>query len=165
MGATGAVSALRGSELPYGGLAQHHFLGSHEGAYTPFWFDATTAARIGAENELVVRVAGLSRKTDVDGQPLQQAPASKQSWYYIESGLWGDVAVEAVPLLSCHDVVIQPDLRREAVGVEIAIRNAHPGPRSVELSLGVRSPVRETSLRPARARHDSAGGYEIRLPA
>ena len=118
-----------------------HFLGSHEGAYTPFWFDATAAARIGAENELVVRVAGLSRKTDVDGQPLQQAPASKQSWYYIESGLWGDVTLEAVPLLSCHDVVIQPDLRREAVGVEIAIRNAHPGPRLVELSLGVRSPA------------------------
>lgn len=120
------------------------FLGSHEGAYTPFWFDATDAARVGAENELVVRVAGLSRTREIDGQPLQQAPASKQSWYYIESGLWGDVALEAVPLLSCHDVVIQPDLRRESVGVEVAIRNAHQDARRVQLWLDVRSPSGDT---------------------
>jgi beta-galactosidase len=121
------------------------FLGSHEGAYTPFWFDATAAARIGAENELVVRVAGLSRKNDVDGQPLQQAPASKQSWYYIESGLWGNVTLEAVPLLSCHDVLVRPNLRQEAASVEIAIRNAHPGARTVELSLDVRSPAEDAA--------------------
>ena len=117
-----------------------HYLGSHEGAYTPFRFEATPAVRIGSENELVVRVAGLSRKSDIDGQPLQQAPASKQSWYYIESGLWGDVSLEAVPLLSCHDVVMQPDLRREAVGLEVVIRNAHQSARPIELSLDVLSP-------------------------
>ena len=118
-----------------------HYLGSHEGAYTPFRFDATMAVRIGSANELVVRVAGLSRKSDIDGMPLQQVPASKQSWYYIESGLWGDVSLEAVPLLSCHDVVMQPDLRREAVGVEVVISNAHQNARAVELSLDVLSPV------------------------
>ncbi|MGH2614579.1 MAG: glycoside hydrolase family 2 protein [Thermomicrobiales bacterium] len=117
------------------------YLDSHEGAYTPFWFDATPAARIGAENELVVRVAGLSRTREIDGQPLQQAPDSKQSWYYIESGLWGDVSLEAVPLLSCHDVVVQPDLRQEAVGIEVVIRNAYQDARQVALSLGVHSPT------------------------
>ena len=122
-----------------------HYLGSHEGAYTPFRFDATSAARIGAENELVVRVAGLSRKRDIDGMPLQQMPASKQSWYYIESGLWGDVSLEAVPRLSCHDVAIQPDLRREAVGVEVVIRNAHASACPVALSLDVLSPAGEVA--------------------
>jgi beta-galactosidase len=118
-----------------------HYLGSHEGAYTPFWFNATAAARIGDENELVVRVAGLSRTSEIDGQALQHAPASKQSWFYIESGLWDDVALEAVPLLSCHDVFVQPDARREAAVVEIVIRNAHQDARPLVMSLEVRSPT------------------------
>ena len=68
------------------------FAGSHEGAYTPFHFDITELAQAGRENEIIVRVAGLSRAGPVDGQVLVQAPASKQSWYYEESGLWGEVS-------------------------------------------------------------------------
>jgi len=89
------------------------YLGSHEGSYTPFSFDATAVARTGDDNELVVRVAGLSKHQDVDGQPLLQAPISKQHWFYTESGLWGDVLLEAIPVLSFHDAVIQPDVRNE----------------------------------------------------
>lgn len=118
-----------------------HYLGSHEGAYTPFRIEATAAARIGDENELVVRVAGLSRTRAIDGMPLLQTPASKQSWYYTYSGLWDDVSLEAVPPLSCHDVVTQPNARQEWVGVEVITRNAHQEARPVELSLTVRSPL------------------------
>jgi beta-galactosidase len=117
------------------------FLGSHEGSYTPFWFDVTEAARIGDENELVVRVAGLSKRQDVDGQPLLQAPISKQHWFYTESGLWGDVLLEAIPVLSIHDVVIQPDVRNEKAIVEVVTSNAHDGIRSAMLALAIRSPA------------------------
>ena len=117
------------------------FLGSHEGSYTPFWFDVTEAARLGDENELVVRVAGLSKHQDVDGQPLLQAPISKQHWFYTESGLWGDVLLEAIPVLSIHDAVIQPDVRNEKVVVEVVTSNAHDGIRSATLALAIRSPA------------------------
>jgi hypothetical protein len=117
------------------------FLGSHEGSYTPFWFDVTEATRFGDENELVVRVAGLSKRQDVDGQPLIQAPISKQHWFYTESGLWGDVHLEAIPLLSIHDAVIQPDVRDEKVVVEVVTSNADDGIRTVMLALAIRSPA------------------------
>ena len=117
------------------------FLGSHEGSYTPFWFDVTEAARLGDENELVVRVAGLAKHQDVDGQPLLQAPISKQHWFYTESGLWGDVLLEAIPVLSIHDAVIQPDVRNENVVVEVVTSNAHDGIRSATLALAIRSPA------------------------
>jgi beta-galactosidase len=117
------------------------YLGSHEGSYTPFSFDATAAARTGDENELVVRVAGLSKHQDVDGQPLLQAPISKQHWFYTESGLWGDVLLEAIPVLSIHDAVIQPDVRNEKVKVEVVTSNAHDGIKSVTLELAIRSPA------------------------
>ena len=51
------------------------YVGSHEGAYTPFSFDVTSAIRAGAENQLVVRVAALSKTRDVDGMALAQSPA------------------------------------------------------------------------------------------
>src|SRR5918994_1564004 len=117
------------------------FLGSHEGSYTPFWFDVTEAARLGDENELLVRVAGLSKHQDVYGQPLLHVPISKQHWFYTESGLWGDVLLEAIPVLSIHDAVIQPDVRNEKVVVEVVASNAHDGIRSATLALAIRSPA------------------------
>jgi beta-galactosidase len=117
------------------------YLGSHEGSYTPFSFAAALAVRLGEENELVVRVAGLSKHQDVDGQPLLQAPISKQHWFYTESGLWGDVWLEAIPSLSIHDVLIQPDVRNEKVIVEVVTRNALAGIKSAMSALAIRSPA------------------------
>ena len=76
------------------------YVGSHEGAYTPFRFDVTSLAHAGAENQLVVRVAALSKTEDVDGMVLRQSPASKQSWYYTHGGLWGEVYLEALPRIA-----------------------------------------------------------------
>src|SRR5262245_61712182 len=43
------------------------YVGSHEGAYDPFGFDVTSMCRLRADNELVVRVAGLAKTGTVDG--------------------------------------------------------------------------------------------------
>lgn len=116
-------------------------IGSHEGAYTPFSFDVTRAVRFGSsENELVLRVASLSKREDVDGMALIQSPASKQSWYYTHGGIWGDVALEARPLLSCHAVIVEPDPHQEVVLLELAIQNGHPESRRLDLALEVARP-------------------------
>ncbi len=113
------------------------YLGSHEGAYTPFSFDATAAARLGSENELVVRVSGLSKGAEVDGLALRHAPASKQSWYYTYSGLWGAVTLLALPRVSLAGLAIEPDLARERVGVELTVRNAGEAHRPLDITLQV----------------------------
>ena len=116
------------------------YVGSHEGAYTPFWFDVTSLVRPGADNEVVVRVAALSKTRDVDGMVLRQCPASKQSWYYTYGGLWGEVYLEAVPLLSCRSAFVEPDLRQETALVEVALRNAGTESRPAHVHLGILAP-------------------------
>ena len=113
------------------------YVGGHEGAYTPFGFDAAWAARVGSENELVVRVTALSKTRDVDGMVLQQSPASKQSWFYTYGGLWGDVYLEALPLLSFQAVAVEPDLRREEVLVDVSIHNRHTEWQPADLLLQI----------------------------
>jgi len=113
------------------------YAGSHEGAYTPFDLDVTSWVRTGADNELVVRAAALSKTRDVDGMVLIQSPASKQSWYYTHGGVWGDVVLEALPPVSCGSVIIDADLRRELGLVELAVDNGMVESRRVDVTLEV----------------------------
>jgi hypothetical protein len=137
------------------------YIGGHEGAYTPFAFDITRALRTGADNALVLRVASLSKTGPVDGLLLHQCPASKQLWYYIEAGLWGDVYLEARPPLWCEAVSVEPDLERRNVLVEVEARNGQATPRQAALRLVVtdaagRAAVEATStvaLLPGATRH------------
>ncbi len=115
------------------------YLGSHEGAYTPFSFDVTPVVRAGAENELVVRVASLAKGHEVDGMALAQCPASKQSWYYTHGGLWGPVYLEALASLSCQAITAVPDLAGERVLAEVVVANAEAESR-LDLRLEVTGP-------------------------
>ena len=141
VGATGALLRFGGASYRTDVWLNGSFLGSHEGSYTPFWFDATAAARIGDENELVVRVAGLSKHQDVDGQPLLAGAHFQAALVLYRKRPVGRRPLEAVPSLSIHDAVIQPDVRNEKVIVEVVTRNAHDGVRSATLALAVRSPA------------------------
>ncbi|MEP7356846.1 MAG: glycoside hydrolase family 2 TIM barrel-domain containing protein, partial [Anaerolineales bacterium] len=119
------------------------FAGSHEGAYTPFYFDVTDLVRHGADNELIVRVAGLMRTRAVDGQVLVQAPASKQSWYYEYTGLWGEVSLEARPRVSIESIHVEPDLRGEKAMVEVAVANRSEAAQGANLGLNLYGPSGE----------------------
>jgi beta-galactosidase len=101
------------------------YIGHHEGAYTSFRIDITEKLSAALECELVVRVAALSRTTAVDGMVLTQTPASKQSWYYANGGLWGEVTLEARPRLTIDTIAISPDLVREVAEVDVALLNRH----------------------------------------
>ncbi len=107
------------------------YAGSHEGAYTPFRFDITDCLRWSEENQLVVRVASLSKARAVDGIWLHEAPAAKQSWYNPFGGIWGNISLEALPALSCHSVRATPDLQRRQVRVDVWLQNALPEARVV----------------------------------
>lgn len=116
------------------------FVGSHEGGYTPFWFDISNPIHFGVEHNLVVRVMALSKSGPVDGMLLEQTPLSKQSWHYVYGGLWGRVSLMAVPHVSCQSVNIDPDLRSERAKVEVNVQNALDESRQVNLYLRVIDP-------------------------
>jgi beta-galactosidase len=117
------------------------YLGNHEGAYTPFWFDVTQSLMPGKENELVLRVASLSKTKPVDGILLKHVPASKQSWYYTHGGPWGNVWLESRPWVYIHKLVLEPDLRRENVLVEVVLNNRLCGVQKLQLDTLVASPA------------------------
>ena len=116
------------------------FVGAHMGAYTPFSLDVTSFIHTDSSNELIVRVAALSRTKDVDGMVLKFLPASKQGWYYVFGGIWGKVVLEALPLVSCEAVAIFPDLYREIAEVEVALNNRHLNFCQASLRLQILAP-------------------------
>ena len=116
------------------------FIGSHEGGYTPFWFDVSGFVQPGRESTLVVRVAALSKKRDVDGMNLYQAPLSKHSWYYVYGGLWGHVSLVGLPKLACQTITVDPDLHNERAQVDLCLNNRFDGPRQAEVRLRVTDP-------------------------
>jgi hypothetical protein len=145
-----------------------HFAGSHEGAYTPFWFDVTRFVHAGAENDIIMRVAGLSRTQAIDGQVLKHAPASKQSWLHTYSGLWGEVYLEAVPWVAVQATQVEPDYQRETALVEVSLHNRREASRTVNLGLTIVRPDGviaaelhgQVALPPGVARY----AYRVSLP-
>jgi beta-galactosidase len=116
------------------------FAGSHEGAYTPFELDVTRLLRAGAENDIVVRVASLSRTRTVDGMLLKHVPAAKLSWHYIYGGLWGEVYLEARPWLAVDGAHVEPDLQRETALVEVTLHNRRAENRMVMVTCRIFRP-------------------------
>ncbi|HVG20804.1 MAG TPA: glycoside hydrolase family 2 TIM barrel-domain containing protein [Blastocatellia bacterium] len=83
-------------------------IGTHEGGYTPFSFDATEAARQGP-NELLVRVTDppMDEKENRARFPemmYNEIPHGKQNWYVQTGGIWQPVRVDIKPALHIKDV-------------------------------------------------------------
>jgi beta-galactosidase len=116
------------------------FVGAHMGAYTPFSLDVTSFLHGDSSNELIVRVAALSRTKSVDGMVLKFLPAAKQGWYYVFGGIWGKVTLEASPLVSCEAIAVFPDLYREIVELGVELNNRHPNFSQAILRLQILAP-------------------------
>ncbi len=122
------------------------FAGSHEGGYTPFSMDVTALVFLGQENQVIVRVAALSKKKSVDGILLQHAPVSKQSWYYVYGGIWGQVFIEACPRVAIETISVDPCLRQEQAQVKVALHNRGVEYRQVDLHIQIYDPAGEVVL-------------------
>jgi len=102
-----------------------HYLGYHEGAWTPFALDATDALQAGQVNTLVVRVDDPGWGTRLDIVPWGLA----DWWNY--GGITGPVSIEGTPSLSVVRADVTPHLDGADVGVVLWNRG---GPQA-ELSL------------------------------
>src|SRR5947209_7914558 len=119
-------------------LVNGRIIGSHEGGYTPFSFDITSAVHTGA-NEIAIRVIDPPMN-EAENRELfpdmmyNEIPHGKQNWYVQNSGIWQGVRLEFCPALYVDRVDLTPriDGSFEAVvrlaGVALTsadVRDAH----------------------------------------
>jgi len=95
-------------------------LGDHEGGYTPFAFDATSAARIGT-NLVAVRLVDPHGPEGFGDFKPRQIPSAKEHGYFSFAGLWGSVSVVGTSRDYIADVFAQPDIRRKRVAVDVTV--------------------------------------------
>lgn len=101
--------------------------GGHEGGYTPFEFDVTDSLRFDQSNEIEVRVVDPSPGKPCEGFEFEDIPHGKQSWYGNCSGIWQSVRLEARAAVHITRVVIDPDIDRSVVRVEVFLNRAAGG--------------------------------------
>jgi len=116
------------------------YVGSHEGGFTPFWFDVSNIIQKNRENVLVVRIATPSKENNIDGMILKHVPLSKQGWYYTYGGIWGKVFLESCPTVACQDLAVIPDLRREKAKLEITVNNRSAQVEQIAIEFAVTDP-------------------------
>lgn len=89
-------------------------IGTHEGGYTPFSFEITSAVRSGS-NELMVRVVDppmdeVQNRALFPDMMYNEIPHGKQNWYVQNSGIWQGVRIELCPSIYIERLDITPDV-------------------------------------------------------
>jgi hypothetical protein len=114
-------------------------VGEHEGGYLPFELDVTSALRLDAPNELVIRV--IDPGNDADFLPqftFAEIPHGKQSWYGPIGGIWQSVYLERRSPTHITRLRITPDVAGEQARVDL--RLSQPTDRPMGLWLNVTDP-------------------------
>ena len=93
-----------------------HFVGSHAGGYTAFFFDITEFIRIG-ENEITVAVRDES-DTSYHSRGKQREKRGG-IWYTSQSGIWQTVWLESVPEDYISSLLIVPDINERSVYITV----------------------------------------------
>ena len=128
-------------------------IGSHEGAYTPFSFDAGSALNTGTSNDLIVRVVSPGNairafpafSTDrldaaearVPELPVRELPLGKQTWYASLSGIWQSVRMELLADLSIEWLGVNADPASGLATVAWTIGPVGAEPGLLALDLGI----------------------------
>jgi hypothetical protein len=121
-------------------------VGTHEGGYTPFSFEVTSAMHPGA-NEMMIRVVDPPMN-EAENRALfpemmyNEIPHGKQNWYVQNSGIWQGVRLELCPSVYIERMDVTPNVTGE---FEVAARLAGVGltaeggilTRNVELRIRV----------------------------
>ncbi|HEX8069013.1 MAG TPA: beta galactosidase jelly roll domain-containing protein [Pyrinomonadaceae bacterium] len=196
MGVAWYRTTLHAPDLPAGWRARLRFgasdyvtevfvngqpVGAHEGGYTPFTCDITTALHAG-NNELAVRVIDppmdeRENRARFPSWLYNEIPHGKQNWYVQTGGLWQPVWLEVKPdtYITNLRVVSQRDGRVTAlvetnkflpVGVQVAQRRAHGGAQTtLDLKVRVLDPAGRSF--PLRILGGGEGGVQLggRVPA
>jgi hypothetical protein len=98
-------------------------VGTHQGGFTPFSFDVTSALRDG-ENELLVRVEDETEGWQQRGKQVRNA---RGIWYTQVSGIWQTVWLEQVPDSYIEDLKIATDAGAGSITIRPEISGGGSG--------------------------------------
>lgn len=90
-------------------------VGSHDGGYDPFTFDITDKVKVGAENEVAVKVYDPTDRWSVPRGKQVRNPGG--IFYTACSGIWQTVWLEAVNKAYIQDFRLTPDIDAETLTV------------------------------------------------
>ncbi len=90
-------------------------VGSHEGGYTPFYLDVTTAVRPGKENVLVVRT---DNRLTFDSLPVKSWKGHTAGWGYY-GGIYRDVHLAWLPRTYLFKAVVTSETKPESGTVTV----------------------------------------------
>jgi len=137
------------------------FLGSHEGGYDAFAFDASGRLHPGARQRLVVMVIDPGA-TPVHGLSLKTTPHAKESWYENHGGLLGSVALAIGDDWVVETLQLVPDPRHGALDVALSLlAPAGLGPHPLKLDVSVRADGDDTVLVHRSIRLPHAVGHAL----
>lgn len=98
-------------------------VGKHEGGYTEFSFDITSALKAG-ENEIVVKV--FDPTGEGVGPHGKQVLKPENIYYTPTSGIWQTVWMEVVPTDHINSLTITPDIDKSLVNITVNAATAKP---------------------------------------
>ena len=114
-----------------------HFIGEHEGGYTPFHFDITHLTKDrDVEYQLTVCCED-TLSTEYPRGKQSYRPEPFECWYTPSSGIWQPVWLEAVGMKYIEDVRITPDYDNARFKVE-ALLSATPKNGTLKLDVTYR---------------------------
>lgn len=129
-----------------------HFVGDHEGGYTPFSFRIEPHLLGERQAEIIVKVVNAAHATpsfpefsyqevagtlkDMFGFSISEVPLGKQNWYGSVSGIWQEVYLEVVNATFFTHALVTPDVDR---GVSLIRIGLHEPPlHAQDLALNYR---------------------------
>ena len=105
--------------------------------FFPTELDITSLLKKGS-NEILVGVAKASL-TDVPGKYGRRNYVAGSFWGQHIAGIWQDVSLIAIPMLSISDVYVQPDVQNDQLTFAVTLRNNTQKTQTVNLQASVRS--------------------------
>jgi len=136
-------------------------VGRHEGGYTPFTVDLTSALKGNGRDELVVRAVDETRRTGIPRGKQSPRYESFGCLYTRTTGIWQTVWLGAVPLPYVENVHIRPDLDRGVFTVEVHVR----GPGQFGGRVSALETGRVAATAEFRGRGDGCTWVELKLDA
>jgi len=113
-------------------LVNNKQVGSHFDIFLPFDLDVTSMIVFGGDNEVLVGVRKASL-FDRKGEYGRRTYQGGSFWGQHIVGIWQDVFLVAVPLVSVSDIFVLPKVDIDLLQAEVMLRN--DGDRDVEISI------------------------------
>ncbi len=133
-------------------------VGSYLNGYDPFELDVTSAALVGASNELVVAVSDwtalFATNVNFGLKPADQNPRdfvrsnilAPIGGRYEQYGIWQPVKLASVPAVFIEDVFVMPSVRTQQLTVRLTLRNDAVSAQAVSVTNRVLDGAGATAL-------------------